>query len=151
MLAVYGSMMPLRLLEEIVFWKTQEMEHTEVIRAIVPGLEPAYVVLMQNWQNVFAKTMEQAQAALRAGLAAPGGALPPEWAGYLPKLLDDSLCQSREFVRQLQLLQEQSLAVRATPIAPTVLAHIRRESEYFIGVLEELTSKGQLSWLTVSV
>jgi superoxide dismutase, Fe-Mn family len=147
MLAVYGSMMPLRLLEEIVFWKTQEMEHTEVIRAIIPGLEPIYVILMQDWQIVFAKTLEQAQAALRAGLAPAGGPQPPAWKAVLPQLLDDSLCQSREFVRQLRLLQEQSYAVRQTPIAPVVLAHIRRESEYFLEVLEELTRTGQLAWL----
>ncbi|MDB4867735.1 MAG: hypothetical protein JWR03_2068 [Cohnella sp.] len=147
MLAVYGSMMPLRLLEEIVFWKTQEMEHTEVIRAIIPGLEPTYVILMQDWQLVFAKTLEQAQAALRAGLAPSGGSQPPAWKAVLPQLLDDSLCQSREFVRQLRLLQVQSFAARQTPIAPIVLAHIRRESEYFLEVLQELTRTGQLAWL----
>jgi Fe-Mn family superoxide dismutase len=148
MLADYGTMMPLRLLEEIVFLKTQEMEHTEVIRAIVPGLEPTYAILMQDWQIVFAKTLEQAQAALRAGIVQSAGPVPPAWKTVLPPLLHDSLCQSREFVRQLGLLQEQSFAVRHTPIAPVVLAPIRRESEYFLEVLEEMTRTGQLAWLS---
>lgn len=147
MLSVYGNMMPLRLLEEIVFWKTQEMEHTEVIRALIPQLEAPYVQLLQDWENVFAKTLELAQATLRVALSNPGCPLPPKWAALLPKLVEDSLRQSREFIRQLQLIQEQSAAVHAMPLAPTVLAHIRRESEYFIEVIEELERGGHLGWL----
>lgn len=147
MLSVYGDMMPLRLLEEIVFWKTQEMEHTEVIRALIPELEAPYVQLLQDWENVFAKTLELAQAALRVALSNPGCPLPPKWAQLLPVLVQDSLQQSREFIRQLQLIQEQSAAVRAIPLAPTVLAHIRRESEYFIEVIEELERTGELHWM----
>ncbi|WP_372660450.1 Fe-Mn family superoxide dismutase [Cohnella sp.] len=150
MLSVYGNMMPLRLLEEIVFWKTQEMEHTEVIRALIPGLEAPYVRLLQDWENVFAKTLELAQAALRAALSNPGYPLPPKWAELLPRLVNDSLRQSREFIRHLQLVQEQSAAVRAMPLAPTVLAHIRRESEYFVEVIEELERSGELGWMMQS-
>lgn len=150
MLPVYGSMMPLRLLEEIVFWKTQEMEHTVVIRELIPHLEPPYVQLMQDWQNVFVRTLEHAQAAMRAALSAPGYPLPPEWAAQLPSLVEVSVNQSWEFIRQLQLLQEQSPAVRSLPVAPIVLAHIRRESEYFISVIEELERAGALAWMRLS-
>jgi superoxide dismutase, Fe-Mn family len=150
MLPVYGAMMPLRLLEEIVFWKTQEMEHTVVIRELIPQLEPPYVQLMLDWQNVFVKTLEYAQAAMRAALAVPGYPLPPEWAAVLPRLINDSLFQSHEFIRQLQLLQEQSPAVRYLPVAPIVLAHIRRESEYFISVIEELERAGGFPWMRLS-
>ncbi len=56
MLYVYGALMPLRVLEEIRFWKMQEKEHTVVIRELVPTLEPQFVLLMQQWEGVFAQT-----------------------------------------------------------------------------------------------
>lgn len=49
-------MLPVRILEEIVFWKTQEKEHTEVIKAIVPNLEEPYVKLLDEWAVVFGAT-----------------------------------------------------------------------------------------------
>ncbi|TJY42406.1 superoxide dismutase [Cohnella pontilimi] len=151
MLAVYGSKMPLRLLEEIAIWKMREMQHTEAIREILPELESPYRNLMLDWHHVFAKTREQAQAAIRAGLAGQGEALPPEWQLYLPVLLEQSVVQSREFVRQLLALQERSAACRRSPVAAAVLAPIRRQSEYFLGAMEELTRTGQSPWLTEGV
>nr|WP_027417925.1 DUF2935 domain-containing protein [Aneurinibacillus terranovensis] len=35
----YGDKMPLRILDEIEFWKQQEAEHTVVIRELVSNLE----------------------------------------------------------------------------------------------------------------
>lgn len=55
MLFVYGSLMSMRILEEIHFWKTQEKEHTEVIRALIPNLEPKYAKAMQEWEVIFEK------------------------------------------------------------------------------------------------
>ena len=55
MLRIYGVMMPLRLLEEIRFWKEQESEHTLVIRALVPGLEPDYVQLLEGWRRILGR------------------------------------------------------------------------------------------------
>ncbi|KIL37418.1 hypothetical protein SD71_01815 [Cohnella kolymensis] len=150
MLPVYGAMMPLRLLEEIVFRKTQEMEHTVVIRDLIPQLEPPYVQLMLDWQNVFVKTSELAQAGMRAASTVPGYPLPPEWSAFMPRLVNESLLQSHEFIRQLQLLQEQSPAVHDLSAAPMVLSHIRRESEYFISVIEDLQSSAALPWMRLS-
>jgi Fe-Mn family superoxide dismutase len=147
MLPVYGELMPLRLLEELVFWKTQEMEHTLVIRQLVPDLEPAYAALLQNWETAFSRTLETAQSALRAAVAVPGAPLPPEWTAQLPGLVRHSVLQSAEFIRQLMKLQELSAAVRRRPTVPIVLAHIRRESEYFVGVIEELGRTGALPWM----
>ncbi|KAA8756587.1 DUF2935 domain-containing protein, partial [Paenibacillus sp. UASWS1643] len=50
----YGHLLPLRTLEEIRFWKEQEKEHTLVIRALVPDLEPPYVKLLEEWEATFA-------------------------------------------------------------------------------------------------
>ncbi|KWX83199.1 hypothetical protein AMQ83_31690, partial [Paenibacillus riograndensis] len=52
----YGQMLPVRILEEIAFWKKQEQEHTEVIKGVVPQLEKPYVKLLDEWAVVFEAT-----------------------------------------------------------------------------------------------
>lgn len=61
------------------------------------------------------------------------------------KLLHISCTQSQEFVRQLFAIMESSAAVKAVPLATTVILHIIRESEYFLAVLHTLSSPGQLT------
>ncbi len=137
--------MPIRLLEEIVYWKTQELEHSVVLRSIIPELEPPYVQLLQDWENVFARTLEYAQHS--KDVAAAGQSLPSNWSAFLPKLVEDSLNQSREFSRQLQLFPEHSTAVVQAPDKSTVLAYIQRQPEYFNGVMEQLERSGTLGWV----
>lgn len=144
MLYVYGPMLPVRILEEIVFWKTQEKEHTEVIKAIVPKLEEPYVKLLDEWAVVFGATEQAAQQLLNAALSSSP---PPqaELTAETEKLLHTSCNQSQEFVRQLFAIMESSAAVKAVPLATTVILHIIRESEYFLAVLQTLSSPGKLS------
>lgn len=73
---IYGSLMPVRVLEEIVFWKKQEREHIEVILAIVPQLEPEYVQVLREWEPVFTKTEEAASAWLEFILSQGEARLP---------------------------------------------------------------------------
>lgn len=144
MLYVYGPMLPVRILEEIVFWKTQEKEHTEVIKAIIPKLEEPYVKLLDEWAVVFGATEQVAQQLLNSALSST----PPsqaELTAKTEKLLQVSCTQSQEFIRQLFAIMESSAAVKAVPLATTVLLHIIRESEYFLAVLVTLSSPGKLS------
>ncbi|MBW5445630.1 DUF2935 domain-containing protein [Cohnella sp. CFH 77786] len=133
MLRVYGEQMPVRILEEIVYWKRREKDHAAVIREIVPGLEWPYIRLLQDWENVFGQMAEHARGTLRAALENRGESELSEWEAQVSKLLEDSHCQSREFVRQLGLLQEHSAAVRRMPAAPALLSYVRRESENWRG------------------
>ncbi|PYI50678.1 Fe-Mn family superoxide dismutase [Paenibacillus flagellatus] len=142
MLYVYGSLMPLRLLEEIRFWKMQEKEHTVVIRELVPNLEPPYVARLQQWEGVFAQTEAAANQWIEAVIRS-GGTVGPELWRHVNALLRTSAAQSNEFVKQLFAMLQQSAAVRAVATAPTVVQHIIRESEYFLGVLQAiLTAPG---------
>lgn len=144
MLYVYGQLLPVRILEEIVFWKTQEKEHTEVIKALVPQLEEPYVKLLDEWAVVFGATEQAARHLLEASLSSS----PPdvsELVAETEKLLYISCMQSREFIRQLYAIMEASAAVNAIPLATTVFLHIIRESEYFLDVLEALNNPGQLT------
>ncbi|MBB6023654.1 Fe-Mn family superoxide dismutase [Paenibacillus sp. JGP012] len=139
----YGRLLPLRTLEEIRFWKGQEKEHTLLIRALVPDLEPAYVKLLEEWEAAFASSERAANQLIKQLLPATH---PP--APYIMRCIDQLVSaaqdQSRAFIKQLYVMLEQSAAVRALPLAQTVILHIIRESEYFLGVLETLSQPGIL-------
>lgn len=139
----YGHLLPLRTLEEIRFWKEQEKEHTLVIRTLVPDLEPSYVKLLEEWEAAFANSEQVANQLIKQLLPATQ---PP--APYIIRSIDQLVRtaqhQSREFIKQLYIMLEQSAAVRAVPLAQTFILHIIRESEYFLGVLETLSQQGIL-------
>ncbi|MNH97991.1 Superoxide dismutase [Mn/Fe] [compost metagenome] len=142
MLYVYGPYLPVRILEEIRFWKEQEKEHTDVIKAIVPTLEQPYVKLLDDWSKVFEETEKAANDLLQHTIHVQQDQLHPELLKQIERLLDASFRQSREWVRQLYILLDQSAAVKAIPLAKVVILHIIRESEYFLGVLETLNRPG---------
>ncbi|MGN7764580.1 Fe-Mn family superoxide dismutase [Paenibacillus sp. 22594] len=135
---LYGQVLPVRILEEIAFWKKQEQEHTVVIKAVIPQLEERYVKLLDEWAFVF----EATEQAARQLLEASQDCSPAELAAGTEQLLQVACSQSREFIRQLYALMEGSAAVKAQPLAGTVLLHIIRESEYVLGVLSALTLTG---------
>ncbi|MFC0215583.1 DUF2935 domain-containing protein [Paenibacillus chartarius] len=135
MLMVYGALMPLRVLEEIRFWKMQEREHTVVIRTLVPDLETPFVRLLEEWEGVFEKAEMAAvrliEAAIRSGFW-----LPPQQQAQVNQLLIASASQSRLFIQHLMRMEQESVPIRTRPVVKTVLEHIIRESEYFLGVLQ---------------
>lgn len=139
----YGRLLPLRTLEEIRFWKEQEKEHTLIIRALVPDLEPSYVKLLEEWEAAFAGSERVANQLIKQLLPATQ---PP--APYIMRCIDQLVSaaqdQSRAFIKQLYVLLEQSAAVCAVPLAQAFILHAIRESEYFLGVLETLSTPGLL-------
>ncbi len=58
-------------------------------------------------------------------------------AAELSGLTQASRYQTREFVRQLRLLQAHSVALQNAPAAAALLAHIRRDSELFLKTADE--------------
>jgi len=117
-LAVYGQTLPLRLVDELIDGKTQELEHAATIRQLIPELEPPYRKLLLDWEQVFDKTREMAHAARQALQSQERSTQPSQWADTLPQLVDSSLRQSREFARQLELMQAHSNAIRNLPASP---------------------------------
>ncbi|SDE63549.1 superoxide dismutase, Fe-Mn family [Paenibacillus sp. UNCCL117] len=142
MLVVYGALLPLRILEEIRFWKMQEREHTVVIRELVPDLEPEYVQLLDNWEEIFAKTEAEAIRWIEALIRLPS-APSPQLNAQIHELLRSSTAQSQAFVQQLFQLMKRSAPIQANPVVQTVVLHIIRESEYFLGVLQAVQGLGQ--------
>lgn len=135
MLTVYGALMPLRLLEEIRFWKLQEKEHTVVIRELSPQLEPEYVQLLKEWEPVFARAEADADVWIDAVMRSPAG-VTPYIQMQIEGLMNASVEQSGTFISQLQFLLSRSAAVASNPTVGTVVRHIIRESEYFLDVLQ---------------
>ncbi|WP_159888268.1 Fe-Mn family superoxide dismutase [Paenibacillus puerhi] len=142
MLVVYGALLPLRVLEEIRFWKMQEREHTVVIRELVPNLEPDYVRLLERWEGVFAHTEAEAGRWIEALIRQPSSPS-PYLTAQIHELLRASTVQSQAFIQQLFLLLKQSAPIKANPVVQTVVLHIIRESEYFLGVLQAVQEQGQ--------
>ncbi|GAC42242.1 Fe-Mn family superoxide dismutase [Paenibacillus popilliae] len=147
---IYGSLMPVRVLEEIVFWKKQEREHVEVILAIVPQLEPEYVQVLREWEHVFTKTEEAASAWLQFILS-QGGSPPSEMMHQIELLLKASVYQSGQFVKQLETMKQYSRAVQSVPLAPIVFDHIASESVYFLNVVHALKDRPLSSYASPDV
>lgn len=129
----YGDKTPLRILDEIELWKRQESEHTIVIRQIVPNLERDFEEKLKNWELNLSKT---AAAAVRyiEEIIRCKGMISPVLYQSIRKFTIFALNQSLSFVVFLNLLVAESEAVRCNEIAVAVINHIRRESEYFIGI-----------------
>lgn len=135
MLFVYGPYMPIRLLEEIRFWKTQEREHTAILRQLTPDLEPEYASLLEAWEPVFAET--ERRAGLWIDEALPkAGQRSEQLAGQADVLLHASAYQSQSFVDQLLRMMNESAAVANNPQARSFILHAVRESTYYLGMME---------------
>ncbi|MFD2673575.1 Fe-Mn family superoxide dismutase [Marinicrinis sediminis] len=142
MLMIYGRMMPMRILEEIRFWKTQEEEHTVVIRSLVNQLEQPFVQLMKEWEQVFAQNREAANAWIEQELSAspvpPSASALTVEADQLQPFIDRCVYHSQAFIKQLYQMMEHSRVIRKNHVARTVILHIIRESEYFLNVMHAL-------------
>jgi hypothetical protein len=133
----YGDKMPLRILDEGEFWKLQEAEHTEVILALVPNLEQKYVDALKSWGQALSRTqatfVQYIETAVRGGQY-----LQPQFYERVLGLVQFALQESRQFIEFLNQLGTESEAMKQNVTAITVLNHIRRESEYFIGIAQAL-------------
>ncbi|GAA4715104.1 DUF2935 domain-containing protein [Brevibacillus fulvus] len=137
----YDEKMPLRILDEGEFWKQQEAEHTDVIRALVPNLEPQFVEALAAWEQAFARTqavfVRYIEAVVRSGHIAS-----EQFKQQIVELVRFALEQSQQFIQLLNQLGTESVPLKTNPTAVVVLNHIRRESEYFIGISEAFLMRG---------
>jgi len=133
----YGDQMPLRLMDEANFWKHQEHEHTVVIREIVPDLERKFVEELKEWEAALVKTHSQI-VQLTETVVRSGANVPSAVADQALRLISFCLEQSGRFVQFLFEILNLSPAVKKEPLATTVIRHIIRESEYFIGIAQTI-------------
>lgn len=130
----YGDKNPLRMLDEIDFWKQQESEHTVVIRQIVKNLESSFVKQLQEWELLFSQTQGNAVRYIEA-VNRSKGIINAILLENIRQLTIYAYNQSMNFVNFLNQLIAESEAVKNNDIAIVAINHIRRESEYFIGIV----------------
>ncbi len=135
----YGDRNLLRILDEVQFWKRQEAEHTVVIRQVVENLEPQYVKLLQEWEQAFIQTEGVATKYMEAVIRA-NYSVSPVLEQQIVRFINYALTQSQNFILLLNEIETQSGVVRNNPVARVVIDHIRRESEYFSGIIKAFTS-----------
>jgi hypothetical protein len=129
----YGDKMPLRILDEGEFWKHQEAEHTEVIIALVPDLEPHFVQALKAWEQELSR-MRAVFVQYIETVTRGGTHLHPQFYTRVMQLVHSATQQSHQFIALLNRLGEESEPLKNNQTAIVVLNHIRRESEYFVGI-----------------
>ncbi|ASS99742.1 MULTISPECIES: DUF2935 domain-containing protein [Geobacillus] len=133
----YGPHMPLRILDEIEFWKHQEEEHTVVIRELASGLETPYVEALKKWEEALSATHQHAVRYIESVIRA-GHYVPEQLQQQVLHFVSYCLQQSLQFIELCRHIKTRSKAVSQNPTAKVVLDHIIRESEYFVGIAQLL-------------
>lgn len=129
----YGEKNHIRILEEAEFWKRQESEHTVVIREIVTDLEDEFVNILKDYQRVLSAT-EASILQYIERLNRSCFTITPEIAENITYMIEITLKQSQTFIEFLNSMMKNSTAIKNNFAAPIVIAHIVRESEYYIGI-----------------
>jgi len=141
LLLAYGALMPLRILEDIHFWKQQEKEHTLVIRQLIPHLEASYTEALQQWKQVFSQVEQSSRQWIEATIHTKQ--INQSLSSNVSELMQVSLQQSRQFTAFLHDMLAHSEAVQQQTLASVVIQHIIRESDYFIGIVFTVLSYHQ--------
>src|SRR5690606_11182741 len=106
-------------------------------QALVPNLEPHFVKALKDWEQALSRThatfVQYIETAVRGGQY-----LNPQFYQQVLGLVQFALQESQQFISLLNQLGTQSEPLKNNPTAITVLNHIRRESEYFIGIAQAL-------------
>ena len=140
---IYGDNNAMRALEEVEFWKHQEGEHTDVIQEVSPDLEEEYVNKLNEYKEIFNSTEARIIQYIET-LVNYNGALTSEIIKYIMYLIDIATRQSQVFVNFIGDMLKNSEAVKNNPMAVVVANHIRRESEYFIGLITAFLNEESL-------
>jgi len=133
----YGEKNIYRILDEMEFWKRQEAEHTVVIRKIVKDLEEEFINQLECFEKSFNKT-EGIVVMYIETLIRSKCNVDPIIIQQIMELISFALQQSQQFIVLLEQILAESKGVIDNPVAVTVINHILRESEYFIGIAQTI-------------
>ncbi|BFH66633.1 MAG: DUF2935 domain-containing protein [Paenibacillus dendritiformis] len=128
----YGQQMPLRVLDEAEFWKMQESEHTVVIREALTNLENHYVEALKQWEQALTRTHQNVVSYVESVIRSQY--VPAQLHQQVIQLVTYCLDESMKFIELCRQIKTHSSTAKNKPIAQTILDHIIRESEYFIGI-----------------
>ncbi|MEC1772023.1 DUF2935 domain-containing protein [Schinkia azotoformans] len=140
----YGQQMPLRILDEAEFWKEQEREHTVVIRVALSNLEHKYVDALKEWEQALGKTHQIVVSYVETVVR--NTVVYEQLQQQVIQLIAFCLDESMKFIELCRQIKTNSVAAKDNMIAQTVLDHIIRESEYFIGIARTILYGNNPSW-----
>lgn len=130
----YGDRMELRLLEEIWFWSVQGREHAGVLKELL-DVEERFKNELSRFEERFGKlegkAIQYIEALSRYGYRSYW--LQP----HTIRLACKAYALNDEFVRFLGRFLQESRAAQS-PVARTLVNHIKNETEYFMGILSGL-------------
>ena len=129
----YGEQNILRALDEAEFWKRQESEHAGLIPVVTPGLEPEYVQRLEQFGAELNYMLSESVKYVTSVTRSKGKVshdLKIQMLNFLRQCID----QSTRFVGFMEEMLQASNAVRANQASQTVLNHMIRESQYFVGI-----------------
>ena len=129
----YGETNILRALDEAEFWKHQEAEHAGLIPLVTPSLEQEYVQRLAQY-GIELNSMNAETVKYITSITRSNGMVSREMRTQMLKLIRECIEQSREFVKYMTKLLEDSNAVRSSQSSQVVIHHMIRESQYFIGI-----------------
>ncbi|XMB85271.1 DUF2935 domain-containing protein [Mycoplasmatota bacterium WC44] len=135
----FGDKNILRALDEAEFWKKQEQEHTVVIRKIVNNLEEKYVKQLEEFQEAFNQAEGVAIRYIETVIRS-GGKISSELYKEIMEFINYLSLQSKQFISLLDDMLKNSVSVKSNPVSSVVINHIRRESEYFVGITQAILS-----------
>ena len=135
----YGEKNLHRVLDEMEFWKHQESEHTVVIREVASDLEPAFVCRLQQFERAFQQTEGLTVRYIETIIRSKGD-IGPDMQQQIMELIRFAICQSQQFILLLNQILAESAAAQNNSAVSVVVNHIRRESEYFIGIAQTILS-----------
>jgi len=129
----YGEQNILRALDEAEFWKRQEAEHAGLIPIVTPNLEPQYLHRLEQFGREFEQMNGEAVQYITS-ITRSKGAISRELKMLMINFIRQCVEQSKIFVTFMTEMLENSRAVAANAASQTVINHMIRESQYFIGI-----------------
>jgi len=129
----YGEKNILRALDEAEFWKTQEADHTDLIPAVTPNLEAQYAQRLHQLGLEIRQNQAEAVKYITS-ITRSNGMISQELKMQMLNLIKACVEQSKNFVSLMNEMLSHSHAVNSNPTSQSVLHHMIRESQYFIGI-----------------
>ena len=130
----YGDRMELRLLDEILFWSVQGREHAGVLKELLDTEKPFKEELSrfeEKFGKVEGKAIQYTESLARSDYRSPH--LQP----HTLRLAQKAYKVNHGFIRFLQHFLKESKAAKS-PVARTLINHIKNETEYFLGIIRGL-------------
>ncbi|MCL2752552.1 MAG: DUF2935 domain-containing protein [Defluviitaleaceae bacterium] len=131
----YGAQNILRALDEAEFWKHQEADHAGLIPVVTPNLEPQYVQALERF-GIELSQMNAEAAKYIESVNRSKGAVSRGLKVQMYDLIRRCTKQSENFIELMGEMLQNSRAVSASQASKSVIQHMIRESQYFVGIAQ---------------